>query len=311
MAGVERYLPPLSEPARRWVRFGGLLVAAWALWYCAVALSSVLTPILAGLAIAYILNPLITWLEREARISRVVSVTVGLVLIVSLTLILLLAIVIQLVDLADSVQEYWGRLIAYVRSNFPSLISGDDAGELARQHGLPVGQAILGFLSRMTGHVGYGLTVSVLVPLYTFFFLLSFNEIVRVVHDHLPAEYRDTIVRVVTTIDSAISNFFRGRLVVCSIVGLLCGIGWLIVGVPHSLLLGGLAGVLNLVPFMSMLALPPALIFAYIGSDPEAGWLVPVCLTMGVYLVVQAIESFLLTPLIESRSSGLHPVTTV
>ena len=78
-----------------------------------------------------------------------------------------------------------------------------------------------------------------------------------------------------------------------------------------------LAGLLNLVPFMSLLALPLALISAYFGAVQAAlpgevvNWTMPVLLAMAVYMAVQAIESFILTPLIESRSSGLHPVTTV
>ena len=84
------------------------------------------------------------------------------------------------------------------------------------------------------------------------------------------------------------------------------------VGIPYSLPLGALAGRLNLVPFMSLLALPPALVLSYLeAAQNDTNWVLPVLLAMGVYMAVQALESFVLTPCIEARSSGLHPITTV
>src|SRR5262249_31479729 len=153
-------------------------------------------------------------------------------------------------------------------------------------------------------------SIAVLMPMYTFFFLLHFNGVVRTIRDHLPEHYRDTIVRVATTIDRSMANFFRGRLMICALVGALLAIGWTIVRVPSSLPLGALAGVLNLVPFLSVLALPPALILAYASAQQEhQPWLMPLVLVMVVYMAVQAIESFILSPIVEARTSGLHPVT--
>ncbi|MFQ5806377.1 MAG: AI-2E family transporter [Phycisphaerae bacterium] len=212
-------------------------------------------------------------------------------------------------------------------TTFPSAERGPDrpssAQELARTHrdqltqlvkdyGLTAGRSVIGYIARIVSNAFYWLSLTVLLPIYTFFFLLHFNEIVRTIRDHLPSGYRPTIVRVASTIDGAVSTFFRGRLLVCLAVGTLTGIGWLIVGVPYNLALGALAGVLNLVPFMSVLALPPALILTYLdAADAGGNWVVAVTLVVGVYLAVQALESFVLTPVIEARASGLHPITTV
>jgi predicted PurR-regulated permease PerM len=149
----------------------------------------------------------------------------------------------------------------------------------------------------------------VLIPMFTFYFLWRFNAGVHIVHDHLPAAYREGIVHVLTTINGAVANFFRGRLLVSLGVGLASALGWSLVGVPYSLPLGLLAGALNLVPFMSLLALPPVLLFTWVSASDH--WLGPVMLAMGVYLAVQALESFLLSPLIEGQSSGLHPLVIV
>ncbi|MBU0616341.1 MAG: AI-2E family transporter, partial [Planctomycetes bacterium] len=194
----------------------------------------------------------------------------------------------------------------------PGVVDRGRLIELASQHGLSIGQAVVGYIGRIVSDVFYWLSLVVLLPLYTFFFLLRFNQIVQRIHDHLPSTGRPTAIRVVTTIDGAISSFFRGRLLICLAVGTLTGLGWLCVGVPYNLALGALAGTLNLIPFMSVLAVPPALILTYLQATETGGdWVVAVSLVVVVYVAVQAIESFVLTPTIQAKASGLHPITTV
>ncbi len=357
---MDRYLPKFSESGRRWARLFALLVALALLAWIVVVLRPVLTPVVAALALAYILNPLVTRLEKKHKINRAVSISIGLALLLAGGVSLLVTGAAQVVQLAGNAPEYTEEAIRWLDETIPGLLTrtedasttaapteGPDeadaptpglatptaaeteaqpppAGreppplgrdrllELAAKHGLSVGSAIIGYIARIVSNLFYWLSLTLLLPVYTFFFLLRFNEMVQVVRDHLPSVYRPTIVRVVTTTDAAISTFFRGRLLVCLAVGTLMGIGWLIVGVPYNLALGALAGILNLVPFLSVLALPPALILTYShAADVGANWVVALTLVLVVYLVVQAIESFVLTPVIESKASGLHPITTV
>jgi predicted PurR-regulated permease PerM len=358
---MDRYLPELSERATRWLRFGLVLVALALLVWAAIALQQVLTPIVAAFAIAYILNPIVTWLETSRRVSRVLSVSIGLVLLVLLGLVLLFAGVVQLIEFAGNLPRYvadtqiwldrtWAAMQAHVQSltgaaalpgvpvvppdsmpvatapvldaasqpaatqaatSQPRLLSARLAS-MVRDYGAAVAAFTIRGLSELLSNAFHWLSLIVLLPMYTFFILVNFNDITGTIRAHLPAAYRDGIVRVVSTIDSAISNFFRGRLMVSAGVGLCTAIGWTIVGVPYGFALGVLGGVLNLIPFMAVLVLPPALILTYLHAA-QAGvpWAGPVLLVFAVYIAVQAIESFVLSPVIESRSNGLHPVTVV
>ena len=334
---MDRYLPRLSERGRLWARFLALLALIALLVWIAIVLRQVLTPIVAALALAYILNPLVTMLERKYRVRRVTSITVGLVLLLAVGGALLVAGTAQLMQLTSNLPTYAGEALKWVDQTIPGLLTGggeqattdsqpllpdaersltrtgrEQLTQLVTEHGLAVGRSLVGYVGRIVSNAFYWLSLTVLLPLYTFFFLLRFNEIVQHVRGHLPAAYRPTIVRVVTTIDEAISTFFRGRLLICLAVGTLTGLGWLIVDVPYNLALGALLGMLNLVPFLSVLALPPALLLAYLhATDIGTSWALAMTLVLAVYLAVQAIESFVLTPLILSKASGLHPITTV
>lgn len=359
---MEQYLPPLTARGRHWARF--LLLAAALLLLLALAfkLRAVLTPLLAALALAYIFNPLITYLER-LRIRRLVSVTalyiVATVLILTAGVVLTGRVMSQLSDLreqfpalVDATTE-WLRKNPYLNS--PEFVSFwtttpipspeaasqpifDSASQpatspaaqtqptsspaqddfwlalkpMVREHGMAVLNTAILYSQRALFSAYAILSLVVLIPMYAFFFLWRFNDIVRVVRDHIPAAYREKIVHVCRTIDQAIADFFRGRLVVCLLIGLCAGIGWQAIGLRKGLLLGLLAGVLNLVPFMSVLALIPALFFAFLQATAAGQpWAMPVVLTMGVFVAVQALESFVLSPLIESHANGLHPITTV
>lgn len=353
MSALDPYLPELSERATRWMRFGFVIVGLALLVWAAIWLQQVLTPIVAAFAIAYILNPVVTWLEKRRGVSRVLSVSIGLLFLVLLGGVLLFAGLVQLVEFTGNIPRYvadahvWvDKTWAAAQAQFQSLTRTDvllpttapanDAAvatatapasheattkpalmsarlaSAAREYGAAAAAFAFRGLSDFLTNAFHWLSLIVLLPMYTFFILVHFNDVVATIRDHLPEAYRPGIIHVVSTIDSAISNFFRGRLMVCFGVGLCMALGWTIVGVRYGFALGALGGLLNLIPFMSVLVLPPALILAHLqATDAGVPWVWPLLLVFGVYLVVQAIESFLLSPVIESRSNGLHPLTVV
>lgn len=317
---IQDYMPSLTPRARRWVRFFGVLIAAVLLFFLMRRLSAVLTPIAVGMAIAYILNPLVTYLEKTQRVRRVFSITaiyaLGFSTLFVIATLLVTRGVEQIVRLARNAPEYIASLMTWIdKAGLGATTQSSDSVQISgwiQERGAVVGQQMLDWLTTTLSSATGWLSAGILVPMYAFFFLLHFEQIIATVRDHLPWAYRDTIVRVVTTADRAMADFFRGRLIVCLIVGVLTAIGWLIVGVPYSVPLGLLCGILNLVPFLSILGLPPAAMVTYFhATQAGASWFWPVLLTIGVFSLVQGIESFILTPWVSQHTSGLHPVTTV
>lgn len=332
---MDGYLPQLTPRSARWLRFIALAAALVSLGCIVLRLRTVLTPVAIGLALAYVLDPLITSLERRG-VRRSTSILIGLGLLSVAAAFLLVGASYQVIDFATNVDDYMQRVSSLVQewttrfdlTRWTWLAGGESnatapntasapvpqrnlLAQLAQTHGVTISRTIIDFVRQVVANVLYYATLAVLTPMFAFAFLLHFPTIVRRLHDHLPASYRPTVVRVAHTIDRSISNFFRGRLVACACVGALMGLGWLLVGVPYSLLLGALAGLFNLVPFLSVLALPPALILAYMDAAQAGSWLGPVISVFAVYALVQMIESFILSPWIDGRASGLHWVTIV
>ncbi len=321
---MKDYLPPLSENAQRWARFLALIAGAVLLvWLCRM-LYGVLTLLAVSFALAYILNPVISVIERRGfkRLTALVGLyIVGFILVTFSVLLLGTAAEIQIRNLVDSLPGYIESTQAWITDTYPGLLDAPATTQATSDHEAdslmaqwlrgqaPSAWSKVSLAGQVFSSISSLLTALILIPMFAFFFLWQFDAMVAAVRDHLPAAYRPTIVHTVKLIDEKTAEFFRGRAVVCVIVGLLTGIGWLVVGVPYSLPFGAAVAVLNLVPFLPMAVLPPVLLVTYAHS-PDT-WAAPVALAMVVFVVVQGLESFVLYPYFSARTSGLHPVTTI
>ena len=150
---------------------------------------------------------------------------------------------------------------------------------------------------------------AILVPVYVFFLLLSIDRVQKSVADHLPGIYRDRILDVARKIDASVSAFFRGRLLICLAKGLFIGLGLWICGIKFALPIGIVAGAGSLIPFLGgILATVPSVIIALLDyPDP---W-VRIAGIAAVVAFSEILEGFVLTPLILSKETGLHPLTLI
>lgn len=150
-----------------------------------------------------------------------------------------------------------------------------------------------------------------LIPVYAFYFLLERSEIQKRWTDYLPVSdsyFKDELVWLLRNINDALIVFFRGQVLVAVCDGILYGLGFLVIGLPYALLLGLVAMVLTIVPFLgAIVTCASALAIAVIQFGD---WQHPL-LVMVVFLVVQTIEGWVIQPKIIGDRVGLHPVTII
>lgn len=159
------------------------------------------------------------------------------------------------------------------------------------------------------------LSYLVLMPLYIYFLMNSLNGIWETIYKYLPRKQKKEIVRILMRIHRAISAFFRGRLIICVIKGLLTW-GCLelldymgLVGIRFSLIFGGIQAVATIIPFLVLVVgMVPNLAIVLL----EAGFYWPSLLAvLLVYSAVECLEGFVLTPWIMGQETGLHPLTII
>ena len=193
-------------------------------------------------------------------------------------------------DLAHQIAE---SAVAWLPKMLPKIGSwlADQASRVAAWFGLIAGLA--------------------LVPVYCFYFLLEKDGIQRRWTDYLPMQEsraKEELVFVLTAINDRLIVFFRGQLLVAACDGVLYGIGFFAIGLNYSLLLGLVAGLLSIIPYLgAALTLIPALVLAAVQFQD---WLHPM-LVLAVFATVQAVEGLYISPKIIGDRVGLHPLSII
>ena len=107
-------------------------------------------------------------------------------------------------------------------------------------------------------------------------------------------------------IDSALSNFIIGKVILNLVLSILMYIGFLIIGLPYSLLLTLISFILNFIPYVgALLAAIPVVIVGFIESPSIAIW------SVVVIVIAQQIQDNILTPVIYGKQLDIHPLTTI
>jgi predicted PurR-regulated permease PerM len=170
---------------------------------------------------------------------------------------------------------------------------------------------VLGFLGLVLGMI--------MVPVYLFFFLKDSAAIRTHWHDYVPlkaSRFKTELVDTLQEINGYLISFFRGQVLVAAIDGILVGIALTIFGLPYGFLIGIFMAILGVVPYIgNILCLIPACIIAYLHSQGSAPfgmspWAYVACV-LGIFVIVQQINSLVTAPKIVGDSVGLHPLTVI
>lgn len=293
--------------------FIGLAVCLGALYL----LSGMLLPFVAGMAIAYFLDPLADRLERAglSRMAATSVITAMFFLIVVLVLIILVPLIEdQVVAFAQKVPGYLDTINDRIQPLLAELkrrLSPRDLEKLRSSAGEYAGTAMswLGGVVRgvLTGSLAVVNVLSLVfvTPVITFFLLRDWDHIVRTVDSWLPRDHADTIRGQFREINRTLSGFIRGQATVCLSLGAFYGLGLSLVGLDLGLVIGLGAGMFSFIPYLGSISgfvIGIGLAFAQTGE-----WHLP-AMVAGVFAAGQIMEGNFLTPKLVGDKVGLHPV---
>lgn len=306
---------------------GGLLL----LWVLRTT-GFLLAPFVLAFILAYVLDPVVDWLEGRGLRRPWAVVSLGLPVVA----LLLVAAIVGMPAVGRELTQFVSGLprglesitgwLEGVRDRVLALgLPGLDAStiprprdfdaerivalmnerreEIARQ----IWQAVLGvgrglgFLLTLFGYL-------VLTPVLTYYLLRDYDRLTRALAGLIPGERRDRWVRFAREYDGLLSRYLRGQVVVALSVGLLTFLGLWLVRYPQAALVGAVAAVFNLVPYLGLIvSLIPALIIAFASGSV----LISLVKVAVVFAVVQALDGMVLSPRVVGESVGLHPVWVI
>ncbi len=304
-----------TEPQRVWLLGGALLIVG-----LVYLLAPILSPFVAGAALAYVLDPLVDKLEDKgmSRILAVVAIFFVFTLLLAASILILVPLLgdqIQLLhEKLPAILEWFnnkvlpwfeqktGVSISALKENLHEVIitAWNYVGEYL--------QTAVGQLTR-SGLAIFALIGNlVLIPVVTFYLLRDWDHLIEKIAKLLPRNMEKNITNIVKECDEVLGAFIRGQLFVMFLLGCSYAIGLWIVGLDFALLIGLVAGLASIIPYLGFMV---GLVIATAIAFFQYGDMLHLIMVLGVFSVGQMLEGMVFTPLLVGDRIGLHPVAVI
>lgn len=284
-------------------------------------LSPILMPFLVALALAYLWDPVVDRLERMG-LSR----TLGVSAVFLVSTLVVLALVLVLVPLLGrqmhvmagkvpaAIEWFRGSLLPWLQSEFQiseadipldrikqALVANwKSAGGIAQEvlvSATSSSLAVLGWFANL-----------VLIPVVGFYLLRDWDRMVAWIRETLPRPWEPTVVRLARECDEVVGAFLRGQFLVMLALGVCYTTGLMLLGLDLALLIGMLAGLASIVPYLGLVLGVAA---ASIAALLQFGDWQPLLGVAAVFVSAQLLEGMYLTPKLVGDRIGLHPVAVI
>ncbi len=295
-----------------WV--AALVATVLVLWL----LGGILLPFVAGMTLAYFLNPITDRLQRVGLHRSVAALLViGLFVFAFVLLLIIIAPLVgaQLAAFIENIPNYVTRVqklmtdpgIPWLRKLIgEGVIAGDQSvGSLVAQGATWLAEFLQSLWSGGQAVISvFGLVV--VTPVVAFYLIVDWHRMIATVNSWVPLPYRDTVQELAREMDHAIAGFVRGQSAVCLILGSFYAIALTLAGLNFGLLIGVISGIITFIPYVgSMTGLVLSVGVAVAQFWPEWG---RILLVLGIFLFGQFVEGNILSPKLVGHSVGLHPV---
>jgi putative permease len=280
----------------------------------AYVFSMALLPVLASCFIAYVLAPVVDFVERRG-FSRAAAVrmlfAIGLTVTIGALLYFIPILADQMTALRTKLPEY-SRQIQQValafqtdwNHRFPELRQFDMVGNITRKLSLYVTER-LEHLPELLLNAFTLVSILLVIPLFTWYLLIQGRTIKKSLLAFVPNRYFEATLNLIYRVDQHLSGYLRAQLLDAIIVGLLSVIGYSLIGVQFSIVIGILAGVAHLIPYLGPVVGGGAAILV---SLLEAGVTMKLLSILLVVAGVHLIDNFFIQPTIMSKITNLHPL---
>lgn len=291
--------------------------------YMVNLLSGVLLPFLVAWLIAYLIYPFVTFFQYRLKLkSRPAAIfAVMFLLLFAFTLagfLLVPPIVEEFAKLKDLITTYFieeskqaaipGTVANFIKEHINMM---EIQNSLNHEH---LANTLRGLLPKawsilsQSVSVIMGLFTSFIILLYTYFILLDYETIATGWTKLIPIKHRENVIRIVNDVKEGMNRYFRGQALVAFLVGILFSIGFVIIDFPLAIGFGLFIGLLNLVPYLQLIAFIPTILLALLkaADTGENFWWILISATI-VFAVVQLIQDAFIVPKVMGKITGLNP----
>lgn len=263
----------------------------------------------------YLLRPIVDYLERQ-HLKRALGVLMIYFVLAGICAIFIIVVWPTLSDQIDNFMEHAPFLVEDVQRQISHLQQNPAWSRFIPTES-EVMTTITDFINGMITWISNSISnlislvsnvviIIATVPIFLYYMLKEGSKLPPKLLSLVPKKYRKDGQEVLTEIDHALSNFIIGKVILNLILSVLMYVGFLIIGLPYSLLLAVISFFLNFIPYVgAILATIPVVIVGFIESPSIALW------SLVVVVAAQQIQDNILTPVIFGKQLEIHPLTTV
>ena len=286
-------------------------------------LSGVLLPFFIAWLLAYMIYPLVTFFQYKLKVkNRVASIFIAMLVLLTTLTLAFIVLVPPIIDEFGKVKEllttYFiegtqqahipGTIANFIKENInmaqvQNALNEENITNMIRSI-LPKAWNIF----TQSVNIIASILATFIVLLYTFFILLDYEAIGSGWTGLVPKKYRETSIRIVNDVKDGMNRYFRGQALVAFLVGVLFSIGFVIIDFPLAIGFGLFIGLLNMVPYLQLIALVPTVLLALLkaADTGENFWWILACALI-VFCVVQVIQDGFIVPKVMGKITGLNP----
>lgn len=307
---------------RRTITFDQVIRAIVAIAITAVAvwlvndLKNVLLPFCVACLIAYVLEPVVVWQQKHLKLKRRVipvflTLLEALVILGGIACIVVPLAIKEIEQLQTLIRASSDHPTAFLTPEIQDFVKSLNLEEL-RQYMDP--QQLEGIFSKGTSVLSSTIdalmhTIEWLLTfIYVIFIMLDYRQIMNGFRQIIPPKYRAKVYPVIDNIKDNMNTYFRSQAVIAGCAAVFYSIGFTIAGLPLSIVMGLLTGILYMIPYVQYVTVMPVIILCYLDSLTGAtGFWTEIGKCAAVYVVSQCICDYILTPKIMGKSLGLNP----
>jgi predicted PurR-regulated permease PerM len=286
-------------------------------------LSGVLLPFFIAWLLAYMIYPLVTFFQYKLKVkNRVASIFIAMLVLLTTLTLAFVVLVPPIIDEFGKVKEllttYFiegsqqahipGTIANFIKENInmaqvQNALNEENITNMIRSI-LPKAWNIF----TQSVNIIASILATFIVLLYTFFILLDYEAIGSGWTGLVPKKYRETSIRIVNDVKDGMNRYFRGQALVAFLVGVLFSIGFVIIDFPLAIGFGLFIGLLNMVPYLQLIALVPTVLLALLkaADTGENFWWILACALI-VFCIVQVIQDGFIVPKVMGKITGLNP----
>jgi predicted PurR-regulated permease PerM len=275
----------------------------------------ILMPFVLSAFFAYLLSPMIGFFESKG-IKKIISIVflylIFLTIFIGTIIVFVPKIYSEITSLSQKIPEYiffTKKSLFTLQTNLEYKYPIIKQQKIFDKIVINLQQFLESFVSKipsLLSSIFSIISLFVLIPVITFFFLLAGKDFMNKILNFLPSRYTETTLSIICELDEILGNFLRGQFLESVVVGLLSIVGLLILKIDYAIIIGTIAGLANMIPYLGPFAGSiPAIIVAVV----KFGSFEIVLKVMIMFALIQFIDNNFVQPLILSKGVKLHPVT--